>query len=1077
MTTVEEVQAAPPPATAPPKPSAGSKDSDGPPLRPNPGFVARVRAMFRRGERKFDGPVAWLLGRQMMGSMKGLLLYSAYGKKLDPRDWMTARAFSFDPDEKSKTRPPEGTFFDPPEGLTAEALRASQKEKGGFWFDYISDTGDGMRATYSIAYLALCNLTVEGVSDPSKAAAGALVTPVREGAGRPLLPRGDFLFVGGDTAYHASDYMTLTNRIYTTFKWAYDDAVHDRVISPDAGPRPIYGIPGNHDYYDQLDGFRRQFRRPPMWEPEPPYPLSQQPVEAHDTADTAQLILAGYYRTQEASYLALRLPYDWVLWGLDTEVGQIDERQKDFFHQFCRLETRTAEQDAEGIRKGQKYRVIAPPDRLIVATCSPTTFFGKLADPEDYKSADAFGQLGIEQPFLPKEEKTADGKVKGWRRGDPLPDLEQLSGDRRLRKGQCRLDLSGDVHHYARYWGPRPPAGSVPTREGHGHRPKAQAPRSDSYASVVSGIGGAFHHPSETYVDEVREQSLYPSETTSTDVVSRSIFKFWNIWTGGAVYIAGALVAFIIYFAFAVSPSSRQFLHNLPHFGLGLASGEQVQRMVVPLTTEDRRAELSRPLTPAQVEARNKEIEAHNEAVAARNKQVRADWNAGPGWKLWRGLAPPTPCDPSAPPFYFGPCKVPTPDYFWIQILIGILSPAPLFIGAFVKRLYEKEKEKAAPAGARRTAEPGGDAGTTARASSLVMTPEGLKIKPGKVDLESYGEPGRALIGLCLLAAAMFFIGPIMVYVSGEGGLITPFNNSLMVLATVIWAAGAVALTLRYSEFLFNKSQHREERISWKDWVLPWVLSLAALAAVGFGLWAYGQNNAAALLISDALFVLVVVGLGIGLIWGLPFRVGAELFSTKRKSVRVLGKLLVGFWHFLLQVSVPLVLVRKGSLLLWVVVALAVALATWLGGVLLRKGSGPWLAFVWFALGGLTLVLPFLLPRFVPGHWMTRQWFAGSNATGWDGLWPTVIAAVVGAVMCCVWFGWYLGVCFAFNGHNNEVGGAARIERFKQFIRFHLTEHGLTGYVIAVNDPAEKGSDLTPHLVDVFHLKPKATDY
>jgi hypothetical protein len=26
--------------------------------------------------------------------------------------------------------------------------------------------------------------------------------------------------------------------------------------------RPIFGIPGNHDYYDMLDGFRRQFREP-----------------------------------------------------------------------------------------------------------------------------------------------------------------------------------------------------------------------------------------------------------------------------------------------------------------------------------------------------------------------------------------------------------------------------------------------------------------------------------------------------------------------------------------------------------------------------------------------------------------------------------------------------------------------------------------------------------------------------------------------------------------------------------------------------------------------------------------------
>jgi len=75
-------------------------------------------------------------------------------------------------------------------------------------------------------------------------------------------------------------------------------------------------------------------------------------------------------------------------------------------------------------------------------------------------------------------------------------------------------------------------------------------------------------------------------------------------------------------------------------------------------------------------------------------------------------------------------------------------------------------------------------------------------------------------------------------------------------------------------------------------------------------------------------------------------------------------------------------------------------------------------------------------------------------------------------------------VCFAFNGHNNEVGGAARIENFKQFIRFRLTSDSLTGYVIAVDDVSQintvdekgrtrDGSDLQLKLIDVFQLKCK----
>src|ERR1044071_8466662 len=79
--------------------------------------------------RLFEKPVAWLLGAQLIGGLKGILLYAAYGSKLDPRDWMTAKEFDFNDESKSEFR-----------------------------FDYLADSGDGTRATYSIAYLVMSNL-------------------------------------------------------------------------------------------------------------------------------------------------------------------------------------------------------------------------------------------------------------------------------------------------------------------------------------------------------------------------------------------------------------------------------------------------------------------------------------------------------------------------------------------------------------------------------------------------------------------------------------------------------------------------------------------------------------------------------------------------------------------------------------------------------------------------------------------------------------------------------------------------------------------------------------------------------
>jgi hypothetical protein len=995
-------------------------NSDGPPLRkPRP---AKERRMPDGSVRKFEGPVAWLLGAQLIRSIKGILLYSAYGKKLDPRDWMTAKLASFDAEDPRELA----------DGVDRAQLAARLEHNRGFWFDYISDTGDGEFATYSIAYLCQSDLAVP-LLKPGELKAGTLALPAHvagAGSGGGVLPRGEFLFVGGDTAYHASDYMTLIDRIYNTFNAAHEDLLKDGGLKADEPPRPIYGVPGNHDYYDQLDGFRRQFRHPPLWERRPPAYHGGAEAEPPDSDDDyAQLSLNGFYRTQEASYLALQLPYGWRMWGLDTETGQIDERQKNFFHQFCQM--------VRSRPDAPRPDRVRPPDRLIVATCSPTTTFGKIADPEDFKSADAFGQLGIEQPFLPKHQ---DGTG-----GDAPPDLSE-TGDARLKKGQCRLDLSGDVHHYARYWGPPPPPCSITPREGSAT--KAQRPESHSYASIVSGIGGAFHHPSQTYYDEVREQSLYPSEPTSTNEVSRLIFKFWNIWNGGYVFLAGAIIAFLIYFAFTVPQSSRQVLNNLPHFGLGLATNERVNPTAVMLEEETS----GRGAVIADVGAREK-----------------VEPLFGGEW------LPPGPCAPGEPRYFFGPCRASAPPDFWLGLGMALVASLPLLFAAFRKKLYQEDPAKAADGRAGKTEQPPTGPGADVKPSQRVETERGNEIKPAKRDPEIKGEPGAKLWVLSVLAFVLFFLGLAMV--KPYRAHITPFGSSLLVLLTFVWAGACVALDLRYTEFLFKKAH--DKPIQKSDQLLPWFLGISAVLAVGLGLWSFGRNNLPSLLVSDMLFIGAMLLVFFGVIFALPFSVAVGLLP-KRGAAGQIGKLLIGVWHYLLQIAVPFILIRKASLLTLIIAVVVIAVGTPVGERLLARFKGGALAVVWVLLGALTLVLPLWLVPSTPlaggGLWpaLVRPWFVPGEWTGWLGLVPSLLAAVVGAVMCCYWFGWYLGVCFAFNGHNNEVGGAARIERFKQFVRIHLTREGLTGYVIAVNDPSDTGRELTPHVVDVFHLRPKA---
>ena len=59
----------------------------------NPATASNPANAANAPEREHQPPVGWLLGKQLLRGLKDILLYTAYGKKLDPRDWMRARVF------------------------------------------------------------------------------------------------------------------------------------------------------------------------------------------------------------------------------------------------------------------------------------------------------------------------------------------------------------------------------------------------------------------------------------------------------------------------------------------------------------------------------------------------------------------------------------------------------------------------------------------------------------------------------------------------------------------------------------------------------------------------------------------------------------------------------------------------------------------------------------------------------------------------------------------------------------------------------------------------------------------------
>lgn len=262
------------------------------------------------------GPVVWGVGANFLFGLRKTLLYALFADRLDPRDWMSGSVHRAPP---------------------ASETHGDDAPEDGYWLDLVCDTGDSQRAVYSLAYLVHGDLFVDDPDGAVRAGevecrAGLLEVGTTDGSGKTRLARGSILFVGGDTAYSVGDERTIQERLIAPF----DHARAQRFSGGAPRERWLLGIPGNHDWYDSLDGFNRLFRRP--------------------VGSAPPLALRGFQRVQQASYFALELGAGWALWAIDArDGGDVDPRQRAFFR----------EQPA--------------PENLIVATPMPPVPYGRRA--------------------------------------------------------------------------------------------------------------------------------------------------------------------------------------------------------------------------------------------------------------------------------------------------------------------------------------------------------------------------------------------------------------------------------------------------------------------------------------------------------------------------------------------------------------------------------------------------------------------------------------------------------------------------------------------------------------------------
>jgi hypothetical protein len=186
-------------------------------------------------------------------------------------------------------------------------------ETGAIWIDYIADMGDGFDCTYTMAYLlAQDSLNVRGAGS---------------------LRHGEALIMGGDQCYPQATREEYKERLLQPFNWAFT------VAKPD---RKLFAIPGNHDWYDGLNAFDGLF-------------CSSRDKLSKDGGN----VIGGWQCQQHRSYWALRLPYNWWIWGADIQFSKyLDSSQVNYFE-------RVAEQ-------------MGPQDNLIICLAEPSWLMADL---------------------------------------------------------------------------------------------------------------------------------------------------------------------------------------------------------------------------------------------------------------------------------------------------------------------------------------------------------------------------------------------------------------------------------------------------------------------------------------------------------------------------------------------------------------------------------------------------------------------------------------------------------------------------------------------------------------------------
>ena len=239
---------------------------------------------------------------------------------------------------------------------------AALTDQGAVWIDYAADLGDSWDATYATALLmARRHLTVRGHAEP--------------------LPQANVLVLGGDLVYPTPGRRRYKTRLRSAFVAAMREGR--------TRPKPcVLAIPGNHDWYDGLTNFVREFCQGGR--------------------------LGGWTLVQSRSYFAAKVAPGWWIWGIDIALDtRIDAPQQAYFLEILQGATRAANGETPWATHEATFK---KDDRIILCTAKPVW----LDDPKH--SDEAYRNLAY---FV----------------------RDVIEGNH----ATAPIILAGDLHHYSRY--------------------------------------------------------------------------------------------------------------------------------------------------------------------------------------------------------------------------------------------------------------------------------------------------------------------------------------------------------------------------------------------------------------------------------------------------------------------------------------------------------------------------------------------------------------------------------------------------------------------------------------------------